>query len=91
MPEWVRWTHLLDKPNSFFQDSKFGIVVDLLVEKCKHILLCFKISITSKRVVSCQNLEKNKHKLFVQKNRQQKYDGLEINEDGVKKKKKNPE
>lgn len=51
--------------NSLFHDSKFWIVVYLLVEQGKQLLLRFEISITSERVVSCQNLQKTKQKLLV--------------------------
>lgn len=51
---------LLYKFNPFFQNSKFRIAVNFLIEKSKQLLFSFIISITSEGVVGCQNLGKTK-------------------------------
>lgn len=55
---------LLHEPHSVLQDSKCGVVADLLVEKCEHLLLLSKVPITGERVVRCHDLSKRRKTSF---------------------------
>lgn len=61
------WTEfdLLYKSNSVLQNSKLGIVIDLLIEKCRDLLLCLEIRITSSEEVGSQNLQKGIHSFIL--------------------------